>query len=130
MALRPETSLTVGIATAALVYAVYQMHMPTTADIRASAPNNQAVDSQRAVSTWTAAAAVSVVSLIAHDPTVFVIGGLMVIALDFTSRHANAVSPSTNSVVQASQGSTSAPVGSSGSYNTVTTTQPGSAVSG
>jgi hypothetical protein len=130
MALKAETSLTVGIATAALVWAIYQMHMPVTADVRASAPNNQAVDSQRAVSTWTAAGVVAAISLISHDPTVFVIGGAMVVALDFTHRHANAVSPSTNSVQTASQGSTTAPVGSSGSYNTVTTTSPGDASSG
>ena len=106
MALKPETSLTVGLATAALVWAVYQSHMPTTADVRASQPNNQIVDSQRKVSTWTAAGIVAAVSLISHDPTVFVIGGAMVIALDFTHRAANATSPSTNKIAYPASGST------------------------
>jgi hypothetical protein len=130
MALKAETSLTVGLATAAVVWAVYQANMPTTADVRASAPNSNILDSQRMRSTWIAAGVVGLISLISHDPTVFVVGGAMVVALDFTHREANATSPSTNQLVAASQGSTTAPVGSSGSYNSVTTTQPGSAVSG
>jgi hypothetical protein len=108
MALRPETSLTVGLATAALVWAVYQMHMPTTADTRATTPNNAAINSSRQVSTWTAAGIVAAVSLLSHDPTVFVIGGAMVVALDFTHRAADATSPSTNSIAVPAQPVTAA----------------------
>jgi hypothetical protein len=41
MSLKPETSIEVGLATAALVWAVFQTHMPTLADTRSSKPNNQ-----------------------------------------------------------------------------------------
>jgi hypothetical protein len=91
MAMKAEQSLIVGLATAAVVYGVYQTNLPTTAAVRASTPDNQHVDSSRKAATWEAAAVVAGISLIAHDPTVFVIGGALVIMLDFTHRHANAV---------------------------------------
>ena len=90
MALKAENSLMVGLATAAVVYGVYQVNLPTTASVRASSPNNQHVDTSRKAATWEAAAIVAGISLIAHDPTVFVIGGAVLIALDFSHRHANA----------------------------------------
>jgi hypothetical protein len=103
MSLKPETSLTVGLATAALVWAIYQSHMPALADVRAANPNNTAVESTRKVATWEAAGIVAAISLIAHDPTVFVIGGAMVVILDFSHRSANVTSPATNQVVTSAQ---------------------------
>jgi hypothetical protein len=89
MALKADTSLIVGLATAALAFGIYQINLPTTAAVRASEPNNQHVDSSRKMATWEAAAAVAGVSLLAHDPTVFVIGGAVVVFLDFSHRAAN-----------------------------------------
>lgn len=96
--LKPEISLPVGLATAALVWAIFQTHLPNVTDVRASKPHNDTLDASRKMATWEAAGIVAGVSLIAHDPTVFIIGGTMVAVLDFTHRHANAVSPSTNKV--------------------------------
>jgi hypothetical protein len=99
MALKPEVSLTVGLATAAVVYGIFNINMPSTADVRAAQPGNQAVETSRKISTWTAAGLVGAISLIAHDPTIFVIGGAMLVVLDFTHRTANATSPATNTVI-------------------------------
>lgn len=104
MALKADSSILVGLATSALVYGIYQVNLPTTAAVRASTANNQAIDSSRKASTWEAAAIVAGISLLSHDPTVFVIGGAVLVMLDFTHRHAN----STNNVTGKVEGSASA----------------------
>lgn len=91
--LKPEASLTVGLATAALVYGIYSNALPTVADIRVGQPDDPDVAAAEQLAAWTAAAAVAGVSLIAQDPTVFIIGGTMVIALSWWHKHANAVNP-------------------------------------
>ncbi|HLI36950.1 MAG TPA: hypothetical protein VKV80_06365 [Streptosporangiaceae bacterium] len=96
MALKPEVSIGVGIGTAALVWSVYQTHLPTIADVRGAPAGNATVDSQRKVATAEAVGIVAAISLLSRDPTVFVIGGMMVIALDWSHRHANAVDHVTN----------------------------------
>jgi len=95
--LKPEVSLGVGLSTAAIVWAVYSHNMPNVVDVRAGKPVS-AVASQRRATTATAIGIVAGVSLIAHDPTVFILGGSMVVVLDFLHRHAHAVDPNTNRV--------------------------------
>lgn len=95
MALKPEISIGVGLATAAVVWSIYQNATPTIADIRAGAPQDETIDGTRKMAAWTAAGVVAGISLIAKDPTVFVVGGTMVVAVDWWHRHANAVNPDT-----------------------------------
>lgn len=97
--LKPEVSLGVGLATAAVVYSVYQNATPTIADIRTGPPQDDHIDSSRKMAAWTAAGVVGGISLIARDATVFIIGGAMVVALDWWTRHANAVNPDTGKAV-------------------------------
>jgi hypothetical protein len=93
--LKPETSLTVGLATAALVYGIYSNALPTVADIRVGQADDADIAGSEQAAAWTAAAAVAAVSLIAQDPTVFVIGGSMLVVLSWLHRHANQVNPLT-----------------------------------
>lgn len=93
MALKPETSLIVGLSVAALVYAVYSNATPSITEIRAAKPGDTDVDASRKMAAWTSAGVVAGVSLISKDPTVFILGGSMVIALDWWHRHANEVNP-------------------------------------
>jgi hypothetical protein len=97
--LKPEVSLTVGLATAAVVYGLYQNATPTIADIRVSEPQDATIDGTRKMAAWTTAAIVGAVSLISKDPTVFILGGTMIVALDWWHRHANAFDPEVNRVV-------------------------------
>lgn len=101
MALKIEASVLGGLATGALVYGTYQMALPTTADVRSLEANNTDIDRSEKVAAWTSAAVVSGVSLIARDPTIFVIGGTMMIGLSWMHRHASAVTPATQSVLSA-----------------------------
>ena len=98
MALKPENSLVIGLATAALVYGIYTVNLPNTASVRASKANNQHIDSARKTATWEAAGIVAGVAILAHDPTVFVIGGATLIAIDFAHRIANSTDSVTGQI--------------------------------
>lgn len=97
--LKPETSVMVGVSTAALVGFVYSYGVPNVATIHATAPQDVNVDAGRKKAAWTSAAAVALLSLITRDKTVFVIGGLAVVALDWHARLANAANPTDGKII-------------------------------
>lgn len=113
MALKPEASLPIALATAAIVWAVYAGALPTSAAVRSSTAANPHLDSARRTATVESIFVVSVISLLAKDPTVFLVGGIMVIIQDGTHRHANAVdknTPDSSVPVSASASLTAGPV--------------------
>lgn len=93
MAQRPEVSLSLGIATAALVYGIYGRALPNLADIRVAKESNADVDAAERNAAWTSTAMVAGISLIARDGTIFILGGSMIIAMSWWNRHANQVIP-------------------------------------
>ena len=99
MALAPESSVVAGVATAGLVYAIFQATNPGVADKRVSEPGDPELDSAERAATWTAAAVVTGVSLLAKDPTIFAVGGASVVALAWLHRHANVYDPRARGVV-------------------------------
>jgi hypothetical protein len=106
--LKPEVSLPIAAATATIVFGIYQTHLPTVAETRVTNPGNPAIDSSRKTATWMAAAVVAGISLVAADPTIFIVGGAMVITLDVVHRHAGAVNPATGKMVASGEGSATA----------------------
>jgi len=101
MALKPEISLGMGLTLGVLVYSIYTGAVPRVADVRVAEPNDPDISSSRKLAAWTSAGAVAAVSLIAKDPTVFTVGGVMVIILDWWYRHANVVDPLMSSATYA-----------------------------
>jgi hypothetical protein len=93
MGLKPEVSITTGLAVGALVWTIYAKAVPADVDMRVAQANDADVESSRKKAAYTAAGAVAAISLIAKDATVFIIGGAMVVAVDWWTRHANAVDP-------------------------------------
>jgi len=91
--LKPDVSLTVALATGAVVWGIYSNALPTLPDVRVGKPHDTDVDGARKAATWTAAGVVGTISLIAKDANVFIVGGGMVIAADWWFRHANAKNP-------------------------------------
>lgn len=98
MALKPELSLGASLAVMALDFGIYQLHMPTSADIRSSQPHNQSIDGARKAASWTAIGASAALSLLAKDPNIFIFGAGFAVVLDWYYRHANAVHPQTGQV--------------------------------
>lgn len=90
-----EASLGIALATGVLVWSIYSHALPSLVDHRVADRDDDAAERAERTATWTAAGTVSMISLIARDPTVFVIGGAMVVALSFWHRHANLVDPMT-----------------------------------
>jgi hypothetical protein len=93
MGLKPEVSIMTGLTVAALVWTIYNRALPADVDMRVAAPNDDDIEASRRKAGYTAAAAVSAVSLIAKDATVFILGGATLVAVDWWARHANAVNP-------------------------------------
>lgn len=98
MALKPEMSLAVAAATGVLVYGIFTVELPTTADVTASAAHNPAITSSVTSAGWTAAAAVAGISLLSKDPTVFVVGGSLAAFLTWRYKKANMTNPQTGRV--------------------------------
>jgi hypothetical protein len=97
--LKPEGSLTLGVATAAMVYGIYSTATPPTSVIHATQANDDNVERGRKKAAWTSVVAVAAISLMARDKTIFILGGATVFALDWHTRHANAVAPDTGQLV-------------------------------
>jgi hypothetical protein len=89
MALKPEASLTTGLAVAGVVYAIHSNATPTTADIQSLPAGNADIDRSEKAATWLSIGVVSGISLIAKDPTIFVIGSAATVGMAFLTRHAN-----------------------------------------
>lgn len=95
MALKPDASIMVALATGTLVYAIYQGAVPPTADVRTAEAYNGDIEAAERGAAWTSAAAVAGISLVSKDPNPFILGGAMIIVLSWTKRHADAVNPLT-----------------------------------
>ena len=91
----PEGSITIGLAEAAAVYAIYQSALPNQADIRSADPHNSDIESARRAAAWKAAAMLGLVFLITHDLNSFLIGGAALGGIDYMVKHANGVHPAT-----------------------------------
>lgn len=98
--LKPEVSLAIGVATAGMVYGAYTFSLPNTATMHATQAQDINIEAARKKAAWTGVTVVSIVSLMTKDKTILVLGGVMLIALDWHARHANAVSPTTGRVVE------------------------------
>lgn len=95
MSLRPEASVTASLATAALVYAVFQISLPNVVDVRAAPPGDAHIRQGERVATWTAAGLAAGVALIARDMNIFILGGAATIAFSWYYKHGNMVNPIT-----------------------------------
>lgn len=85
--LRPEISIPAALAVGTIVYTVNNRGLPPSVDIRAAGqPGDEMLETVRKRNAWTAAAAVAGISLIAKDPVIFIVGGIMVVALDWMNR--------------------------------------------
>lgn len=93
MALNPEMSVMAGLATATVVYGIYQAALPPVADVRTIPEFQPDLQATERVASWMAAAAVAGISLMTQDMTVFIIGGTMVIGMAWWHRHADMVIP-------------------------------------
>jgi hypothetical protein len=91
--LKPEDSVVAGIATIAVVYALYSTHVGTATEVGMSPANTGQIDGNIKTCGLTAVAAVSGISLIARDPNIFILGMAAVVVLHAHYRHQAATNP-------------------------------------
>jgi hypothetical protein len=97
--LKPEGSVVAGIATAALVVTIYQMNVGVLAQVHMTPAHDSNVGAARKKAAIQSVAAVSAISLLTKDATIFILGGGIVFLLDWHVRHANAAAPDTGEMV-------------------------------
>jgi hypothetical protein len=89
MSLEPSASILTGLAVVGVVYSIHSNMTPTVADIQAIPAGNQDIDKAEKKATWLGIGIVSGISLLAKDPTIFVIGSIGVVSIAFFTRQAN-----------------------------------------
>lgn len=97
--LKPDGSIILGVATGILVYAVYDHSLPPTAVIQATDARDINVEAARKKAAWASAGVLSAITLLSRDVNVFVLGAVVLFALDMHTRHANASNPATGQLV-------------------------------
>jgi len=99
--LKPNEQIIVSAAVATAVYGIFQLNAPNLADVKASAPGGAAsLNTHKSVKTavWTSAILVSGLSLLAKDPAIFIIGGLITVVEGWKYMHGNATDSVTGAV--------------------------------
>jgi hypothetical protein len=96
--LKPEGSVVAGIATAGLVYAIYQMDLGPVAQVHASPPNLGFLEPSRKKAAYTSFATVAALTLIAKDANIGILGFVSIIAMEVHYRHAIMSNPDTGTI--------------------------------
>ena len=86
--LKPEGSITAGIATAGLVYSIYQMDVGPVSQVQMTDANHPALESSRKKAGYTSFIAVAAITLIARDTNIGILGFATIIAMEAHYRHA------------------------------------------
>jgi hypothetical protein len=86
--LKPEASIGVGLATCAVVFAIHSNATPSIADMQSLPAGNTDVDTAERKATYLSAGVVAAISLLAKDPTIFVLGSAAAIAMAWMTRRA------------------------------------------
>lgn len=87
--LKPTDQVIVGATSVALVYGIFANCTPNYADVRADVKGNANTHASIKTATVTSIAAVGTLSLVAKSPTVFTIGGLMILFEAWKFNYAN-----------------------------------------
>jgi hypothetical protein len=87
--LKPDVALPTALATAGGVVAIHQVMLPKNADIQALPSGVADISSARRRASWVSAGMVSIVSLIAKDPTIFFLGSMATVGMAFMTDAAN-----------------------------------------
>lgn len=89
MALKKEAALITGLSVMAVVYAIHTNATPTQADIQALPAGVADIDMSERQATVMSVAVVSGISLLAQDPTIFVMGAIATVGMAVWTRHSN-----------------------------------------
>lgn len=89
--LKPEAGVLAGLAVMTVVYGVHAQATPSQADIQALPSGTPDIDKAERKATVMCATIVAGISLLAKDPTIFVMGSAATVGMAFWTRHSNYV---------------------------------------
>lgn len=95
----PTASVGTSLGVIALVYTAYNSNLPNSATIRATDANDANLESGRKKAAMMSVGLVAAISLLTKDVTIFTLGGLATLALDWNARHSILVHPATGQIV-------------------------------
>lgn len=85
----------IGVAGAVVAVEIYRHFVPNMSDIRTAQPFNTDIESAERQALMASTGFLLVTAGLTRSLEVFIIGGLAIIAIDFATKHANAVHPDT-----------------------------------
>lgn len=96
--LKPEASVTAGIATVVGVYGVYQLNLGPVALTQATDANHPALTASRRKAGWMALTLVAGLVLVTKDANIGILGGGTIIAMELAYRHGIMADPQTGKI--------------------------------
>lgn len=96
----PESSVTVGLAEAGIVYAIYNHALPPLTDIRAATPLDNDVSASRRRAAVMSASLIGLVFLMTKDINSTMIGLAALTGIDLMVKHCNGVHPTTGRLAE------------------------------
>ena len=107
--LKPESAVTTGVLEAIGVYLIYHKVAPSMADVHASPSNDSTVEATRKKAAIESAVLLGTVFAITRDLNAFIIGGVAMLAIDYSYKHGNAVNPATGKMDTGNSGQSVSP---------------------
>jgi hypothetical protein len=99
MPLMPNrNAVQVGVLAGLANLLIFQHFMPTVADVKASDQFNPLVESSERTALLVSVGATAVVATFVRSWDTFLVGGIVIVAIDFAYKHANAVNPNTGTM--------------------------------
>jgi len=96
--LKPEASVTAGLATAIGVFGVYQLNVGNVAMAQATPSNHPVLESSRKKAGYMAMALVAGMVLLTKDANIGIVGGGTIIAMELAYRHGIMAEPMTGKI--------------------------------
>ena len=93
-----ENSIITALATAGLVFGVYQAKVGPVSDVHATEAFDGNMQASVKKAGWTSLALVAGITLLARDPNLLILGGAAIIAEELTYRHALMTNPQTGNI--------------------------------
>jgi hypothetical protein len=93
--------LATGVMVAIVDVLIWRHYVPNVCDVRTATPYNTDVEAAERMALTAGTIFTLIAALYARSMEVFAIGGLVLVALDFSTKYANAVNPDTGKLASA-----------------------------
>lgn len=97
---RGSNATSLGVLVGIVDVAIWRHFVPSVADVRTAQPFNGDLESAERTALLVGTFFTLVVAGFARSAEVFAVGGVVLIAMDFATKHANAVNPDTGKMTQ------------------------------